>query len=61
MANISTGATAIGTIPVVVGPVKPPQPVDPTYCPTCLSGTPPIEPGFEDAIRIEDVRGYSVG
>ena len=32
---------------------KPLEPVDPTYCPTCLSGVQPVEPGFEDAIDVK--------
>ncbi len=29
---------------------KPFEPVDPTNCPTCLSGLQPVDPGFESAI-----------
>jgi hypothetical protein len=40
------------TRPVVpVGPVGPVEPVDPTHCPTCLSGTPPRDPWYEEAIE----------
>jgi hypothetical protein len=29
---------------------KPVEPVDPTWCPTCLSGLQPTDPPFEEAI-----------
>lgn len=28
----------------------PAEPIDPTHCPTCRSGTPPLDPWLEDAI-----------
>lgn len=31
-------------------PTKPIEPVDPTFCPTCLSGLQPVDPSFEEAI-----------
>jgi hypothetical protein len=31
-------------------PIEPKDPIDPTYCPTCLSGTPPRDPWYEEAI-----------
>jgi hypothetical protein len=33
-------------------PIEPKDPIDPTYCPTCLSGTPPRDEEFDDAIRV---------
>lgn len=30
---------------------EPVYPVEPTGCPTCLSGTPPRDPWFEEAIE----------
>jgi hypothetical protein len=36
-------------IAVPLEPVKP-EPVDPTFCPTCLSGLQPTDPPYEDAI-----------
>ena len=37
----------------ITDPAKPvgPEPVDPTWCPTCLSGLQPTEPAFEEAIE----------
>lgn len=32
-------------------PIEPTDPIDPTYCPTCLSGTPPRDPYFDEAIE----------
>jgi hypothetical protein len=34
--------------------VKPVEPIDPTNCPTCLSGFQPVDPGYEDAIDPKD-------
>jgi hypothetical protein len=34
-------------------PYEPPKPVDPTNCPTCLSGFQPTDPPYEEAIKIE--------
>lgn len=31
-------------------PIEPKDPIDPNYCPTCLSGTPPRDPWYEEAI-----------
>lgn len=28
------------------------DPIDPTYCPTCLSGTPPADEEFDAAIAV---------
>lgn len=30
--------------------IYPTDPIDPTYCPTCFSGTPPRDPYFDDTI-----------
>ena len=35
------------TSPVIVQPT---DPVNPTWCPTCLSGMGPIDPWYEEAI-----------
>jgi hypothetical protein len=32
------------------GTLEPTDPTDPTYCPTCLSGTAPRDPYFDAAI-----------
>lgn len=31
--------------------VKPVEPVDPSWCPTCLSGLQPVDPPYEEAIH----------
>lgn len=37
-------------------PIYPPiEPVDPTHCPTCLSGTQPRDPDYEVAIDADKV------
>lgn len=32
--------------------LEPTDPTDPTYCPTCLSGTPVRDEHYEDAIEV---------
>jgi hypothetical protein len=39
------------------GTLEPTDPVDPTWCPTCLSGTGPRDPYFEEAIEADPVKG----
>jgi hypothetical protein len=29
------------------------EPIDPTHCPACLSGTPPPDPIYDKAIAVE--------
>jgi hypothetical protein len=47
-------ATIDRNIPIDVRPVTPVDPpIDPNHCPTCLSGTPPRDPWYEEAIGVE--------
>jgi len=46
-------ATIDGTI-IDRTPIDPGDPIDPTHCPTCLSGTPPRDPWYDEAIGVGD-------
>jgi hypothetical protein len=37
-----------------VEPIQPKDPIDPNHCPTCLSGTPPRDPWYDEAIGLDD-------
>lgn len=44
------GETPMAISTTQAEPIEPKDPVDPMYCPTCFSGTPPRDPWFDDAI-----------
>ena len=37
-----------------IEPIKAPDPIDPTHCPTCLSGTQEPDPWYTDVVAPAD-------